>query len=33
MNLQPDPTATPNIPTLVFMAPGRQIAIQGRYNF
>ena len=33
MNLLPDPTATPNIPTMVFMAPGRQIAVQGRYNF
>ena len=33
MNLLPDPTATPNIPTTVFMAPGRQIAVQGRYNF
>jgi len=33
MNLLPDATATPNIPTSVFMAPGRQIAIQGRYNF
>ena len=33
MNLLPDATATPNIPTTVFMAPGRQIAIQGRYNF
>jgi outer membrane receptor protein involved in Fe transport len=33
MNLLPERGVTPAIPTLVFMAPGRQVAIQGRFNF
>jgi hypothetical protein len=33
MNLLPERGVTPGIPTTVFMAPGRQVAIQGRFNF
>ena len=29
----PDPTLTPNRPTFYFTAPGRQVAVQGRWNF
>ena len=28
-----DPNRTPSAPSFFFTAPGRQIAIQGRYNF
>ena len=33
MNLLPERGVTPGIPTVVFMAPGRQVAIQARFNF
>lgn len=29
----PNPTLTPNRPTFYFTAPGRQVAVQGRWNF
>ena len=29
----PNPALTPNRPTFYFTAPGRQVAVQGRWNF